>query len=209
MLKRWTVLVISGFALLVAAGCVPESNKSGGSEVIDPRQAAVRLEELPVGFVTREGLFTTGRQYRVRYQLADKRTQADSGGISGIDVEVTSQADLQGAKDAVTIFRDESAAELLVENFIKERNLTATNITVETVEFPIDGADEVVAYRAKWRDNTGYWAIYSLRFRATNMTAWVQAVTETNADGDIVPEAKPTIRAISEVQARKLADAQK
>ena len=207
MLNRLSVLVILGLVLVAASGCVPSSNASSG-DVIDPRPVAVRLEELPVGFVTREGLFTTGRQYNVIYQLGEQRSQEDSGGISGIWVEVTSHPALQDAKDYVTIFRDESAAQLLVEDFIKSRQSTAANIVVETVEFPIDGADEVVAYRAKWNDVTGYWAVYSVRFRTVNMSSWVQTVTKTNADGDIVTEAKPTARAIMEVQARKMQDAQ-
>jgi hypothetical protein len=209
MLFRLSMLFIGGLALLAAGGCVPESDGGSNGDVIDPRPVALRLEELPVGFVTREGLFTTGRQYNVIYQLAEQRTQQDSGGLTGLWVAVTSHASLQEAKDDVTIFRDASAAELLVEDFVNNRSSTAGNITVEEVDFPMDGADEVVAYRAKWNDASGYWAVYSIRFRVQNMTSWLQAVTETNADGDLVPEARPTTRAIAEVQARKMADAQK
>lgn len=209
MIQRVSGVVMGGLLLAAAAvACVPESDSGGAGEVIDPRPVSVRLEELPVGFVTREGRFTSGRQYLVTYQLAEQRSQADSGELSGLSVDVTSNADLQAAKDQITIFKDEDAAELLVTRFVEGLAGSARDVVVETVEFPIDGADEVVAYKAEFEDSRGEWAVYSVRFRVLNMTASIQSITERDADGEILPEAKKTTTAIAEVQARKMKDAQ-
>ncbi len=211
MLHRLVIAAVLMGVTLALAGCVPNSTKSSNS-VIDPRPVALRLEELPVGFVTREALFTTGRQYTERFQLAELRTQEESGGLSELWLEITSQPALADAQNAVTVFRDEDAAKLLVSDFIRQRNRSSENIDVEALDgptdFPVTGVDEYAVYRAKWHDVDGYWAVYTVRLRVLNMTATIHAVTRTDKEGVIDAAAKATARALVEVQARKMKNAQ-